>query len=49
MKHVSFSCVVILVLALSACSSHPVRPNCESHLRPINTPQPVAPARVPQP
>ena len=34
--------VVGTVLILSACSSHPARPDCQSHLRPINTPAPVS-------
>jgi hypothetical protein len=30
--------IIVLVLALAACSSHPKRVNCEEHLRPINAP-----------
>lgn len=27
---------------LLGCASHPKRPDCEGHLRPINAPAPVA-------
>jgi hypothetical protein len=32
---------LVCVLLTSACSTHPARVNCDAHLRPINTPQPV--------
>ena len=34
--------VIVLVLLVSACSSHRTRIDCEGHLKPINTPDRMA-------
>ena len=41
MKKSAILVVVGLILAVSGCSSHPRRVDCEAHLQPINTPTPV--------
>ena len=34
--------LLILILALAACTHHPVRIDCDKHLEAINPPNPVA-------
>jgi hypothetical protein len=36
---------IALALLVVGCSAHPRRVDCDGHLRPINPPAPVAPAK----
>jgi hypothetical protein len=36
---------IALVLLMLGCSVHPTRVNCDGHLRPINPPDRVTPAK----
>jgi hypothetical protein len=50
MSHRIQACLVTLLLILvTACSAHPKRVDCESHLRAINAPAPMKSSGVVQP
>jgi hypothetical protein len=43
------SLVTLLLFLVTACSGHPKRMDCESHLRPINSPAPMKSSGLAQP